>query len=94
MPYVCVQPLGKHGSGVSKGVFMVYSDTAIDQRLAELFVGPEAHHVQHWPYTFGQLPPISIGPNASAQVQPVVLAGVDYLDKFKGVELKLLAWEE
>jgi prenylcysteine oxidase/farnesylcysteine lyase len=74
VPYVCVQPLGKHGSGVSKGVFMVYSDTAIDQRLAELFVGPEAHHVQHWPYTFGQLPPISIGPNASAQVQPVVLA--------------------
>jgi hypothetical protein len=23
VPYVCVQPLGKHGTGVSKGVFMV-----------------------------------------------------------------------
>jgi hypothetical protein len=26
VPYVCVQPLGKHGSGDAAGVFMVYSD--------------------------------------------------------------------
>ena len=25
--------------------------------------------------------------------QPVVIAGIDYLDRFKGVQLKLLAWE-
>ncbi len=32
-------------------------------------------------------------PLAVGGKQPVVLAGVDYLDRFKGVPLKLLAWE-
>ena len=25
--------------------------------------------------------------------KPIILAGIDYLDRFKGVQLKLLAWE-
>jgi len=37
---------------------------------------------------------LSSSPQGAKAGGPVVLAGVDFLDKFKGVELKLLAWEE
>ena len=66
---MCAQ--GKHGIGDSKGVFMVYSDGPIDERLPSLFVSPQLHHTQHWRYTFGELVPIT---NPALQTQPVVLA--------------------
>jgi len=70
-PYVCLQPLGKHGQGTGR-VFLVYSDGPIDAATrARLFVNATDQLEQHWPYTFAQLAPIT---DAPAQTQPVVLA--------------------
>lgn len=84
-PYVCVQPLGKHGGGdTAKGVWLVYSDKKLtDTALDALFIGLHAAGTvrQHWPYTFARLNPFVATPsnkaeaeeNAVQQVQPVVL---------------------
>ena len=60
-PYVCVQPLGKHGGGDrAKSVWLVYSDAALDDATLEtLFVDLNASATlrQHWPYTFAKLAP-------------------------------------
>ena len=84
-PYVCVQPLGKHGGGEkAKGVWLVYSDKKLtDTVLDGLFVGLHAAGTvrQHWPYTFARLNPFvatsssktEAEENAVQQVQPVVL---------------------
>ena len=69
-PYVCSQPLGKHGTGDGRGVWMVYSDTDISHRLGELFSNPSQFIHQHWPYTFANLEPIT---DAGTQTQPIVL---------------------
>lgn len=69
-PYVCVQPLGKHGTGNPKGVWMLYSDTSPLEVLGDYFVNPRAHIHQHWPYTFGGLLPLT---SPATQTQPVVL---------------------
>lgn len=70
VPYVCLQPLGKHGAGVSKGVFMVYSNLPLAPHLDKLFVGVGQVLVQHWPYTFAALTPIT---SEHQQLQPVVV---------------------
>merc|ERR1711871_1691554 len=82
-PYVVVQPLGKHGSGGSGGgasVWMMYSDTNLTHSLDSLFVGVVDTFVQHWPYTFADLQPVSSQHNLGGaseqqqqQVQPIVL---------------------
>lgn len=72
-PWVCIQPVGKHGKNGTddKDVYMVYSDDDIRERLhGELFEGVRNVYYQYWPYTFGQLKPFSY----SANVQPIVLA--------------------
>jgi hypothetical protein len=84
-PYVCIQPLGKHGGGDhAKSVWLVYSDAALhDAELETLFLGLNVNATlrQHWPYTFAQLTPFGgaegegegEGEERAPQVQPVVL---------------------
>ena len=72
-PYVCLQPLGKHGQygPGAGGVFMVYSDQSLLPDVERLFVNVTQRLEHHWPYTFAALPPIT---DPSTQAQPVVLA--------------------
>ena len=68
-PYVCIQPLGKHGEGPgSENVWMVYSDEKPDPFV--LFTNVSAFESHHWPYTFSGLRPVT---EPLAQLQPVVL---------------------
>ena len=68
-PYVCIQPLGKHGEGPGEqNVWMVYSDKEVS--AFELFTNASAFETHHWPYTFAGLEPIV---DPKAQLQPVVL---------------------
>lgn len=71
-PYVCLQPLGKHGMpSQSAGIFMVYSDRPLDASLIDrLFVDVRTTFAHHWLYTFASLVPMRDG---GASAQPVVL---------------------
>ena len=49
---------------------MLYSDTSPLDVLGDYFENPRAHVHQHWPYTFGNLLPLTL---PAKQTQPVVL---------------------
>ena len=68
VPWVVVQPLGKHGkvpdnSTEGAGVWMVYTDApATDAVLSAIFVNVTHTFRQYWPYTFARLNPVPVQP--------------------------------
>lgn len=77
-PWTVIQPLGKHGKGGKgepKNVWLVYSDHDLSGKKPNtlvdgLFEEVKTVYVQHWPYTFAHLKPLTGEPG---ELQPIVL---------------------